>query len=49
MRDLTRIEHLNVSVPADAVWWECPKCGDYAWVWPGEDAPDHTCDDDVEG
>jgi len=43
--DLTLPEHLNEVPPPSASWWECENCGDYAWVWSGEDEPACACDD----
>ena len=46
--DLTKLEHLNEDVPVSAAWWECPTCGDYAWLWPGETPPACQCDEEDE-
>lgn len=46
--DLTLPEHQNATPPRSATWWECPTCGDYAWLWVGEDAPLCDCDADTE-
>lgn len=29
-----------------ATWWECPACGDYAWLEPDEEPPSCSCDGD---
>jgi hypothetical protein len=46
--DLTALVHLNETPPNGATWWECDKCGDYAWLWPGEEAPECSCCEEVE-
>jgi hypothetical protein len=32
----------------DARWWECPRCGDYAWLCPGQGPPVCSCVDEDE-
>jgi hypothetical protein len=27
-----------------ATWWECPECGDYAWLAPGQEQPECSCE-----
>jgi hypothetical protein len=31
-----------------ATWWECPICGDYAWLAPGQEAPECSCEGDPD-
>lgn len=33
-------------VPEDWIWWECTDCGDYAWLAPGADEPECSCNID---
>jgi len=37
---------LSVDCTGDdtgATWWECPECGDYAWLAPGQEPPECSC------
>jgi hypothetical protein len=29
-------------------WWECPICGDYAWLAPGQEPPECSCEGDPD-
>ena len=31
-----------------ATWWECPICGDYAWLAPGQEPPECSCEGDPD-
>ena len=31
-----------------ATWWECPECGDYAWLAPGQEPPECSCEGDPD-
>jgi hypothetical protein len=45
MNDLTRYPDPDVyTIPADWVWWDCPECGDYAWLDPNDKEPKCSCD-----
>lgn len=46
--DLTLPKHLNAEPPPEARWWECGECGDYAWLWPGEEPPECSCEEGGE-
>jgi len=42
---------LSVDCTGDdpgATWWECPECGDYAWLAPGQEPPECSCEGDPD-
>lgn len=47
--DLTLPQHLNQEPPDSATWWECATCGDYAWLWTDESAPECSCNNEPHG
>ena len=45
---MTNTKTTSAAHTDGATWWECPACGDYAWLAPGQEPPECSCSGDPD-